>query len=221
MRAHILCSFLNLAALAVTAVVDILSIYSSPICWENLWGFKIRSFVLVERRISILKRMLQIWQTSHHNINPDPHQSEANNNVQILLKVQEWKKLFPTTEDPKAKNKQAWTLALPALMSCSSPGGLQMTVRFTLHCTPFSKSCQLKKRLLWPKKKTFSSVANESWSPLCPGFTSSLKQKSHFYGWMLFHARCLLFSFPLHNGCAVSTKMPHHLIWTLTIPDQN
>jgi len=87
--AHILCSFLNLAAVAVTAVVDILSIYSSPICWESLWDFKIRSFALVERRINILKRMLQIWQTSHHNINQDPHQSKANNNVQILLKVQE------------------------------------------------------------------------------------------------------------------------------------
>lgn len=88
-RAHILGSFLNLAAVAVTAVVDILSIYSSPICWKSLWGFKMRSFALVERRINILKRMLQIWQTSHHNINPDPHQSAANNNVQILLKVQE------------------------------------------------------------------------------------------------------------------------------------
>lgn len=86
---HALCSFLKLAAAAVTAVVDILSIYSSPICWENLWEFKIRSFALVERRINILKRMLQIWQTSHLNINPDPHQSKANNNVQILLKVQE------------------------------------------------------------------------------------------------------------------------------------
>lgn len=86
---HALCSFLKLAAAAITAVVDILSIYSSPICWESLWGFKIRSFALVERRINIFKRMLQIWQTSHHSINPDPHQSEANNNVQILLKVQE------------------------------------------------------------------------------------------------------------------------------------
>lgn len=90
--------------------------------------------------------MLEIWQISHHNINPDPHQSEPNNNVQILLKVQEWKKLFPTTEEPKAKDKQAWTLALPAVMSCSSLGELQMTVCFTLHCTPFAESCQWKKR---------------------------------------------------------------------------
>lgn len=87
--AHILCSFLNLAAVAVTAVVDILSIYSSPICQERLWGFKIRSFALTERRINIFKRMLQIWQISHHNINPDPHRSKANNDVWILLKVQE------------------------------------------------------------------------------------------------------------------------------------
>lgn len=33
--------------------------------------------------------MLRIWQRSQHNINPDPRQSKANNNVQILLKVQE------------------------------------------------------------------------------------------------------------------------------------
>lgn len=32
----ILCSFPNLAAVAATAVVDILSIYSSPTCWESL-----------------------------------------------------------------------------------------------------------------------------------------------------------------------------------------
>lgn len=41
--------------------------------------------------------MLQIWQGACKNINPDPHQSEANNNVQILLKAE--KKLFPTTEE--------------------------------------------------------------------------------------------------------------------------
>lgn len=93
-RVHLLYSFLKLTAVAVTAVVDILSIYSFPTCWESLWGFKLRSFALVERRINIFKRMLQIWQTSHHSIDPDPHQSKACNNVRTLLKVQEGKNCF-------------------------------------------------------------------------------------------------------------------------------